>query len=1170
MWILIDRLASATLLNDVQSLSQMEEQAHLETLMEKKASIKDVVVHAHSVNPWVKKECVIKEWSEFIASDETLSGDPVTAGASGQPWNATLNKLIKDKLSLTPADADTVESIHPDAQIRRDGFVKPLVGLDRADQLAGYRCIWRWVRAGQLERAQDSAMQLGLDWLASCISGCIEVLDDEGGEESGHGKSGNARRVACLKTCFNYADTLASCSANWSGTGGRGGAINNVAALELGIYSALSNNVSGLVKSGLVENWSDVLWAVSKCCLERDVLSMLHSFKGLKRNVSGYYVGCDDSSYSTEGQYLTRVGQDVGSMKCMTQLLTHATAAAWSLVKYLPHTPSLTGIVSSRYAGPCHGHLSQKLLEIHCCASDFILYMQAALIQGLTGVTQLYKSVLVPMFTVLCASNSHAHHEHAMPQQTLSVSDEISDYRACLLGNAEVIRVSLSFILWCKFSPQSLPELRAMVSDELFENAIISYVNLLALTEKRALAAPVVALLPVEVRVAVYADIMKSIPLCSPHCDILWFDQVLSRAHTEESGPTRLNALETQQYGLAVLRECVEQGEIFFKGDIADIVSLVVHDAAALCGKAGISVTGGSLGGDDKLWAHPHWLIASQGVFVYGFGVSVSGTQATVDGVAPSAGVETVLTTPGSAHMGQIINHSGPAPHRRVQPRGSVRTTRSNASTLTQTPSTKPTRPAPGIQAATVDRVSLWRDYCCMQYLHLLALRPEFSRDLIKAVNNFACGAAAAATAAGAPITGVTAQMLRLQLQLLFREFVPSVLPSVQSVVPPEVVSALSDHKKRVDSTSVLEDFGVELGKVCVYSRLHKMHTQLSHFEQLVVEVKRLHKVNTLGGGTTGTADTQQALVAPLLEASRRVLDSVRATVDWKSSVSDHTTEGTTVWSASSEGFDAVGLVGACVGNLGGGISGVWLQGEVGSLQTLQRHREGFVHADAENHANFRVRAHGHRARKLSRKVGTLSAHREQLQSLGLRVLSAAGAGTVSSMATTTSISTSSSTTGTISLVEQEGPNKRIRTEIAHVEACLSAKHTALSVSCAAAVGDLLQSAQVHIGQLMSSGGLEVPKPSHSPRGVSASLACSSCLYLLDDMRLQRQALCAVVAALVTTYADVALETAELLACTGSEEAQSGAMGMYEAVIRLPDLVSNDDINLQLFNSIDE
>ncbi|RYY82993.1 hypothetical protein EON63_12155, partial [archaeon] len=124
------------------------------------ASTLDHIHTASTVDNRLKKLHALARWLELAALDDVVA-IPVSVH---EPWADTLHML---KLKKSTA----VCSIHPDAQVTKDGRLLPLSGIDKADQETLYKYTLQLLRAGQQQRAREVAEEHRVFWLAATLSG---------------------------------------------------------------------------------------------------------------------------------------------------------------------------------------------------------------------------------------------------------------------------------------------------------------------------------------------------------------------------------------------------------------------------------------------------------------------------------------------------------------------------------------------------------------------------------------------------------------------------------------------------------------------------------------------------------------------------------------------------------------------------------------------------------------------------------------------------------------------------------------------------------------------------------------------------------------------------------------------------------------------------------------
>ena len=282
------------------------------------ASIEEVFTVALQRSYRIKKGRVLKDWVEGASRDklemlnsphganwvETLRKlQGVNSGSVGALSGKKTKSLSARKGTSSSQTKPAVTSLHPDAQIGKDGLLLQLEGTDAADQEAMLNSIWQLVRCGDIVGAQQMASSQDAHWLAASLLGVADPYSDPADPEQAH--RGNYNRSKWMQTCAKYSSYLSSNKGNQMASStldfgaapfagvnkkfeifGGPGCGTQISNLEIAIYAALSNNIACLKNSPLLVSWTDKIWSVIKSAHEVDLneISYAHHVRRSERS----------------------------------------------------------------------------------------------------------------------------------------------------------------------------------------------------------------------------------------------------------------------------------------------------------------------------------------------------------------------------------------------------------------------------------------------------------------------------------------------------------------------------------------------------------------------------------------------------------------------------------------------------------------------------------------------------------------------------------------------------------------------------------------------------------------------------------------------------------------------------------------------------------------------
>ncbi|XP_064456145.1 nuclear pore complex protein Nup107-like [Ornithodoros turicata] len=230
---------------------RLEAEPDVETMLMdtdvRKTSDKDIVDALFARDSAVRRAQMVVDWLESCAAyehdeepDDCARMEYFSDG--GCAWENTLYMLQARKVAPAAADGRVTE-LDPDAPSRQQ---LALTDEDSKDEARLLRSVFRHLRQGQLQKAQQLAIDQGYHWLAAALEGWRPPHDPNtggflNGSTSMQPTEGNAYRDLWKSQCW-----MASAS---SGTG----------TYERAIYAALCGNLQELLPVCL--SWKDHLWA---------------------------------------------------------------------------------------------------------------------------------------------------------------------------------------------------------------------------------------------------------------------------------------------------------------------------------------------------------------------------------------------------------------------------------------------------------------------------------------------------------------------------------------------------------------------------------------------------------------------------------------------------------------------------------------------------------------------------------------------------------------------------------------------------------------------------------------------------------------------------------------------------------------------------------------------
>lgn len=216
------------------------------------------------MNDEVRRMQLVTDWLEANETDEfdyKNEEDMVEFYTEGFiAWENTFHSMnakykIDDipDLDITGIPQSGVElcsSMDPDAPIRTK---KSLAHKDKEIEIRLFKHLFRFLRAGELDRGQKLAETVGYHWLSAILDGWLPYSDPNLGTALHQPTevlpiSGNKKRDVWKLTCFRTART------------------HGLTSYEKAILGVLGGNLKTVLP--VCNNWSDQLWARLKCSID--------------------------------------------------------------------------------------------------------------------------------------------------------------------------------------------------------------------------------------------------------------------------------------------------------------------------------------------------------------------------------------------------------------------------------------------------------------------------------------------------------------------------------------------------------------------------------------------------------------------------------------------------------------------------------------------------------------------------------------------------------------------------------------------------------------------------------------------------------------------------------------------------------------------------------------
>lgn len=232
-------------------------------------SEEQIIGNFYTANKEIRRMQLVCDWLEANDADEIDYKDvedKVEFYSEGPiAWENTFHAMKTSKYNINIYELDVTANpnvgldlctaMDPDAPIRTK---KSLVHTDKEAEIRLFKHLYRFIRAGQLEKGQQLARRIGYHWLSACLDGWLPYSDPNLDMESlGQAVSrdqpimpvsGNRKRDVWKLTCFRAAK------------------IQGLAAFEKAILGVYGGNLRSVLP--VCHTWADQLWARLKCSMD--------------------------------------------------------------------------------------------------------------------------------------------------------------------------------------------------------------------------------------------------------------------------------------------------------------------------------------------------------------------------------------------------------------------------------------------------------------------------------------------------------------------------------------------------------------------------------------------------------------------------------------------------------------------------------------------------------------------------------------------------------------------------------------------------------------------------------------------------------------------------------------------------------------------------------------
>ncbi|XP_061663984.1 nuclear pore complex protein Nup107 isoform X2 [Syngnathoides biaculeatus] len=189
----------------------------------------------------VRQSQLVVDWLESIAKDQMGDfSDNIEYYAKNVCWENTLHSLKLRSKSTNVFTVPLVTELDPDAPLRQQ---RPLVDLDREDDVRLLKNLFTLIRAGMTEEAQRLCTRCGQAWRAATLEGWKLYHDPNinSGSVELQPVEGNPQRGIWKACTWRMAEE------------------EQINRYERAIYASLSGNLKPVL--AVCESWEDCVWA---------------------------------------------------------------------------------------------------------------------------------------------------------------------------------------------------------------------------------------------------------------------------------------------------------------------------------------------------------------------------------------------------------------------------------------------------------------------------------------------------------------------------------------------------------------------------------------------------------------------------------------------------------------------------------------------------------------------------------------------------------------------------------------------------------------------------------------------------------------------------------------------------------------------------------------------
>ncbi|XP_065175524.1 nuclear pore complex protein Nup107-like [Sycon ciliatum] len=212
-----------------------------------KMSEKDIAKALFDRDSMVRESQMVVDWLENAAREKLAQIERVEFFSDIVCWENTQHELKMSRDGNQPIPSGLVTELDPDVAIRQK---KALSDDDVRDERRLLRQVFAFIRAGQLQEAQDLCRKCGESWRAADLEGW-NLFHDPNYSGKGGAVAGNPYRDVWKYTCWQSANA------------------DGYSPYERAIVAAYSGNLEKLLP--VCESWEDCLWGYFKTLVDVQV-----------------------------------------------------------------------------------------------------------------------------------------------------------------------------------------------------------------------------------------------------------------------------------------------------------------------------------------------------------------------------------------------------------------------------------------------------------------------------------------------------------------------------------------------------------------------------------------------------------------------------------------------------------------------------------------------------------------------------------------------------------------------------------------------------------------------------------------------------------------------------------------------------------------------------------